>query len=244
MKSCVMPYLSALSATVLGMAIAEASPSAVFQQLKAQDQQLLDAIAPGDRSVWDKVLAPEAAYVDENGAILGRAEFLASLRPLPAGTSGHISIVDYKLQLDGDVALVIHRDDEREMYHGVALRATYLTTETWLRRNGGWSLTLVHTYVVAVDPPALALPKATLGEYVGRYRMNDLIYEVRLDGSRLVGGLAGSTQRPLLAEAPDVFFHAGQPRSRRIFQRNADHTIVSFVDRREGEDLVFVRLPN
>jgi hypothetical protein len=102
----------------------------------------------------------------------------------------------------------------------------------------------VHTYVVAVDPPALALPKATLGEYVGRYRMNDLIYEVRLDGSRLVGGLAGSTQRPLLAEAPDVFFHAGQPRSRRIFQRNADHTIVSFVDRREGEDLVFVRLPN
>jgi hypothetical protein len=34
-----------------------------------------------------------------------------------------------------------------------------------------------------------------------------------------------------------VFFAAGQPRTRRIFVRDAAGRIVGFVDRREGEDV-------
>jgi hypothetical protein len=36
-----------------------------------------------------------------------------------------------------------------------------------------------------------------------------------------------------------VFFVAGQPRTRKIFQRDAAGKITGFVDRREGIDLVW-----
>ena len=47
--------------------------------LRAKDQALLDAIAPGDRKVWDEALSADAVYVDENGVIMDRTEFLKEL---------------------------------------------------------------------------------------------------------------------------------------------------------------------
>lgn len=49
-------------------------------------------------------------------------------------------------------------------------------------------------------------------------------------------GRKAVTQTP---EAMDVFFEAGQPRSRRIFQRDAKGNITGFADRREGIDIVW-----
>lgn len=58
--------------------------------LRAKDQALLDAIAPGDRKVWEDALATDAVYVDENGVVMDRAAFLKQLEPLPAGASGNL----------------------------------------------------------------------------------------------------------------------------------------------------------
>jgi hypothetical protein len=212
--------------------------------LRSKDQALLDAIAPGDRALWDAELAPDAVYVDENGVVMDRARFLAELRPLPRFASGHIRIVDYQLRRSGDVALVIHRDDEREIYHGVRLHADYLMSETWVLRRGAWRLALVHAYVVAKDPPAITLPTSLLGAYVGRYRLRDGVsYEIRHQGDHLAVSRDGKTAQPLLAESTDVFFVPGQPRSRKIFLRGPDGRVVRMIDRREGEDLDYRRLP-
>lgn len=222
--------------------LAAAPANTLKDELRAKDQALLDAIAPGDTATWDKALTPDAVYVDENGTIMDRAAFLKALQPLPPEASGHINIVEYSLRQDGDTALVIHKDDEREIYNGVPLHADYLMTETWLRRGGAWRLSLVHAYVVAVDPPAITLPAAKLEDYVGRYRLAPgVTYVVSREGDHLVGGTEGKARHPLLAEAPDLFFISGQPRSRKIFRRGPDNTVVDLVDRREGEDLVFVR---
>jgi ketosteroid isomerase-like protein len=234
-------------ALVLALAAAAAQPAAdraLAAELRARDQALLEAIAPGDRKLWDKALAPDALYVDENGEIMDRAAYLKALTPLPKGASGHITIVDYRLTRSGDTALVIHRDDEREDFHGVKLHADYLMTETWLRRAGEWRLAMVHVYVVAVDPPAIAIAPAVLDGYVGRYRAgNDLAYIVRRDGDHLVGGREGSPAKPLRVEAADVLFTPGQPRIRRLFQRDRAGRVTGFIDRREGEDLVWTRAP-
>jgi hypothetical protein len=228
--------------TILLSLLAATPASALKDELRAKDQALLDAIAPGDKAMWDKALAPDAVYVDENGAILDRAAFLKALLPLPPEASGHISIVDYSLRQDGDTALVIHKDDEREIYNGIPLHADYLMSETWLRRGGTWRLSLVHAYVVAVDPPAITLPPAAADAYVGRYRLAPgVTYVIVREGGHLVGGTEGKAKHPLLAEAPDLFFIAGQPRSRKIFRRGPDNKVVDFIDRREGEDLIFVR---
>jgi len=42
------------------------------------------------------------------------------------------------------------------------------------------------------------------------------------------------TYRP---EVLDVFFAPGQPRTRRIFQRDGSGLVTGFADRREGEDV-------
>jgi ketosteroid isomerase-like protein len=215
----------------------------VSQELYSRDQALLDAFAPGDVKVWDQALAANAVYVDENGQVMTRAEFLAQLQPLPKGASGTITISKYSASVSGDVATVVHTDDETEDYHGQHLAAQYLTTETWQLQQGAWKLLQVHAYAVLHEPKPIALPAAELDAYVGRYSAApDLIYTIQREGDHLVGGREGRTPAPLLAEAPEVFFVSGQLRVRKIFQRDERGKVAGFVDRREGEDLVWKRI--
>lgn len=208
--------------------------------LRAKDQALLDAFAPGDRKVWEQALASDAVYVDENGAIMDRAEFLKQLEPLPAGADGTIEIVSYSATIDGDLATVIHTDDEHENYHGQMLHAWYLTTETWRREGGEWKLHLAHTYAVLKDPPTITLPAAEMQQYAGRYTGgDDLVYVIQWDGKQLTGGREGRKLEPLTVEMRDVLFVPGQPRIRKIFQRDERGKITGFVDRRESWDLVW-----
>jgi hypothetical protein len=210
--------------------------------LRAKDQSLLDAIAPGDRKVWDAALAADAVYVDENGTVIDRADFLKQLDPLPPGASGDIRIASYSAHISGDLATVIHTDDEHENYHGQMLTAHYLTTEAWRRESGEWKLHMVHTYAILKDPPAITLPAKDLQDYAGRYSGGaDLAYIIQWDGKQLVGGRLGRSMTRLQVEIHDVLFVAGQPRTRKIFQRDADGKITGFVDRREGEDLAWRR---
>jgi hypothetical protein len=235
--------LSALLVTAaLQSASADPNLASAQKQLRADDQALLDAIAPGDKTVWERLLAQDAIYVDENGAIMNRTQFLAALKPLPAGSSGHISIVDYQAKIHGRVALVVHKDDERENYHGIPLQAGYLMTETWIKEGADWRLALVHVYVVAKDPPAIKTAPNLLAEYEGRYRAApDLAYVIRREGDHLIGERQGLPSVTFAQESADVFFVPGHPRDRKVFRRDAGNKIIDFVDRREGEDLVFVR---
>lgn len=218
------------------------APDQTTKLLRAKDQALLDAFVPGDVKVWDQALAADAVYVDENGAIMDRAEFLKQLKPLSAGASGVIQISSYSAQISGNVATVIHTDDEQENYHGQALQARYLTTETWLRDGGEWKLHLVHSYAVLKDPPTISLPADVLQQYAGRYSGgDDLVYLIHWDGKQLVGGRQGGTMTPLEVEVRDVLFVPGQPRIRKIFQRDEKGNVTGFVDRRESWDLVWRR---
>jgi ketosteroid isomerase-like protein len=231
-------------ALLAGLALAAAADAShtLESTLRARDQDLLNAIASGNRALWDATLTPDAVYVDENGTIFTREDYLKSLTPLPANISGHLDIVDYQLHREGDAVLVVHRDDEFEEYHGHSLEASYLMSETWVRRGGQWKLALVHAYVVAQDPPEITVPAATLDEYVGRYSAGpDLPWIIRREGEHLFGGRDGKT--PLKVEAPDVLFVPGQPRERRFFQRSADGKVTGFIWRREGENILWNRTP-
>jgi hypothetical protein len=117
-------------------------------------------------------------------------------------------------------------------------------TETWRRQSGEWKLHLVYAYAILKDPPAITLPEEDLQQYAGRYSGgSDLIYVIQWDGQQLLGGRQGRKLAPLQAEIRDVLFVPGQPRTRKIFQRDANGKITGFVDRREGQDLVWKRDP-
>jgi hypothetical protein len=57
----------------------------------------------------------------------------------------------------------------------------------------------------------------------------------------LIAERSGRPPATYLPEVRDVFFVAGQPRSRRIFNRDAAGAVVGFVDRREGEDVRWLK---
>ena len=69
----------------------------------------------------------------------------------------------------------------------------------------------------------------------------DLVYVIKWDGQQLVGGRKGGSMKPLEVEVRDVLFVPGQPRIRKIFQRDGKGKITGFVDRRESWDLVWKR---
>lgn len=231
-------------AVLLALQLSPQTPDQITQLLRAKDQAMLDAIAVGNRKVWDEALAPDAVYVDENGTIIGRSEFLKQMEPLPDGVSGTLQIAEYSARVSGDLATVIHTDAEEENYHGQVLHARYLTTETWQHQSGEWKLHLVHTYAVLQDPPAITLPVDVMQQYSGRYSGGpELVYLIQWDGKQLVGGRQGAPMKPLKFEVRDVLFAPGQPRIRKIFQRDAKGNITGFVDRRESWDLVWRREP-
>jgi hypothetical protein len=93
------------------------------------------------------------------------------------------------------------------------------------------------------DPPALILPTNQLAQYVGTYQLKDSepTYRLKLMNGQLVGTRNGRKPAPWTAEAPDVFFIAGDPRIRKIFQRDGSGKITGFVERRESWDIVWAK---
>jgi len=225
------------------MASAAAPAADVTQELRARDQALLDAIAPGNVKLWDAALAANFVYVDENGVVMSRADFLKQLTPLPPGASGMLAIASYSVELSGDVATVVHKDDEHENYHGQSLFAQYLQTETWQKQEGNWKLLQVHCYTVLQEPKSISLEPGELDAYVGRYSAApDVNYAIRREGNHLLGQREGRPAATLHAEVRDVFFVSGQLRIRKIFERDASGKVTGFIDRREGQDLVWKRV--
>ena len=210
--------------------------------LRAQTQALLDAVTAGDARLWDRYLDPQIVYVSEAGEVQTKAQLLDEVKPLPAGISGKIELGRFEVRQLGDTAVVLHVDEESEDYFGHLLHAQYLNTATWRFGAGGWKLIAQQVYASLLDPPAITLPEGQLDDYVGTYQLTDQIsYTIRKEADQLVGQRDGRPPQPLRVEARDVLFVPGQPRSRKIFLRDAAGQVTRFADRREARDVVWTR---
>lgn len=225
-------------AAVMAAPLAFAESKSVESELRQLTQANLDAIAPGDVSVWRRTLHPDFLHIDEEGKVRNKSEFLAVLTPLPAGLTGTLEIADFRVVLVGNTAIATHEDEEHLDYFGQMLESRWRTTDTWVRTPDGWRLAAEQVLALQVDPPAISMRHTALCEYNGTYALTEQISgDVTCTDEGLQfkrGNRAAVLYRP---EATDVFFVPGQPRIRRIFQRNEQGRIVGFVDRREGHDI-------
>ncbi|WP_420242827.1 DUF4440 domain-containing protein [Roseiterribacter gracilis] len=196
-------------------------------------------IAP---AVWTRLLDDDAIYTDENGKRFSKNEMVATIKPLPTGVTGNLGPVDLRVRRHGDSAVVTYDIDEHEDYHGARLHALYRVTDSWVRRKQGWRLVAGQVLAVPHDPPAVTLPATQLDDYVGSYALGGTErYVITRDGDGIAGSRNGGAAKKIACELRDVFFTPGSPRSRKIFQRDANGRVTGFVDRREGEDVVWVR---
>jgi hypothetical protein len=64
------------------------APGEVEALLARQTQELVRAVDAGDARVWDRYLAPDMTYADENGGVKTKAQLVDEVKPLPQGISG------------------------------------------------------------------------------------------------------------------------------------------------------------
>jgi ketosteroid isomerase-like protein len=236
-----------LLAAVLALAAAAAHADAVSTDatLKKITQEMADALAPGDRAVWERYTDPSLLFVTEDNLVKTRTQFLADLAPLPAGYSGQIAIVEFQSKDYGAFAVTTYIQDEHENVEGHELHAHYRTTDTWRRTPAGWRLAASETFSVPIDPPAGTASADALASFEGRYRLSAKTAEtIRRDGDHLVVEREGRAPQILVVASGDVFFTPGRPRTMRVFQRDSAGRVIGFADRREGVDLVWTKQIN
>jgi hypothetical protein len=237
-----MRRLAFLAMAFSAMAAQAASADDLAAQLQAITQEMSDAIAAGDKAVWDKYLDPDALYVDENNVVMTKTRYLEELKPLPPGYSGTIRVVEYRVQpypvTAPTTAVATYVQDETENVQGHLLHNRYRETDVWRKTAEGWRMIASQVLAIPKDPPETKLTPAELAEYAGVYILSEATRDtIRASDGALSAERTGRAPRILKAEVRDVFFTPGRPRERRIFTRNAAGTITGFVDRREGEDL-------
>jgi Domain of unknown function (DUF4440) len=232
-----------VSVSAPGRAAAKAeAPTAVAAQLRRSTQTLLDAIAPGDVAVWDRLLDENAIQVDENDVVRNKTQMLAALKPLSPGLTGHLTIDDFRVVQKGDTAVVTHEDDEYLDYHGQIIRSRFRMTDTWIHSSADWKLLASQVLAVLQDPPVRKLDAKVLCSYSGTYELTaDIKGTIRCENDELIFERPTRPARRFRSELPDVFFEPGEPRTRRIFVRDPQGRITGFVDRREARDIAWQR---
>jgi hypothetical protein len=232
---------------IIVLAVSALSATSAFADdrslITTQMQEMADALVPGDAAVWDKYLDANVIYAEEDDTYKGKAEAIKELKPLPKGLGGTIKIELLSYHEEGDVAVALFRQNETEHYFAQTIYAKYLASTTWKRREAGWKLIAAQTLAERTDPPAITLPASRLEQYVGTYQLKDSEPRLTLElmDGKLIGARSGHKPAPWNAEASDVFFIAGDPRIRKIFQHDASGKVTGFVERRESWDIVWVK---
>jgi hypothetical protein len=220
-----------------------AQPSDIPALLQRQTQEMMDAIAAGDRGPWTRYLHDDIVYTAEDGSTKSKAQLLDEIRPLPKEIWGKLRVTGFRVVLHGPTAITSYVSEEDEGYFGQTIHARYRSTDTWIETAAGWRLLAAQVLALRDDPPALTLAAGKLDEYAGVYALTqDVTYTIRRAGDGLTGQRTGRKPEALKVELPDCLFVPGQPRLRKIFQRDATGRIKGFVERRETWDLAWHRL--
>jgi ketosteroid isomerase-like protein len=207
--------LSAALSCLLAAGTAAAKAPKIPDQawFQKNTQALFDALAPGDKKVWQKAFADDAIISDEDGKVHTKAELLKDFGPLPPGSSGSMQVEDLKVQDLGGTAAVVHYIiDEQEDVQGQKLHTKYTTTDVYRSQLGGWKIVASHVTVVPRDLDPVPVDRTNWPTLVGEYRASPDAksgYHVYLREGSLFGGRDEQSATALIPLSPLVYFQAG-----------------------------------
>jgi hypothetical protein len=233
--SCAILSLPSGNAHAEGAAI-------TLTDLRQRTQQLMDAIAPGDKKPWQRAIAEDAIIVDETGRRMDKRSFLETITGLPAGYGGSIKIAEVNARFAPRTAVLSYDTNESETIFGTELHARYHYTDTWLYRNERWQIVASQALRYYEDPASIQLTASQLDDYVGSYQMAPgQVITITRQGAQLYVQRESGAPYELQAECRDLFFRPGVE-GRRLFHRDASGRVDSMVSRRNNEDVLWRRL--
>jgi hypothetical protein len=224
---------------------ADEAPAPLRTEIIALTQQLMDAVGEGKADVWQRVLVDDALITDEYGRIQNKAEAVESIHPFPEGLSGSIEIRDPKVRVYGDTAVIDFEDYERETVFGQKLVVRYISSATYVRREGAWKLAGMLDVTLPTQPPMLSVCDVPLADYPGTYRYGpDRAFIVERVGDKVV--FRTRAGRPTIALDPiarDVFMGGDDEKNLLIFRRDDAGHVTELIERRKFNDLHLKRDP-
>lgn len=210
-------------------------------ELVRRTQELVDAVAGGDRRPWKAYFADDCLFFDENGNNMNKEALVAGIVPLPAGYSGNIKVENVKSHIEGSVAILSYDLDETEIAYGQEMKARYHETDTWMRRGADWQIVAGQVLRYYEDPAPGVSDVKKYPEYVGTYEAapGKTVTVSLLDG-HLFFQRGERTKQELIPEAEGIFFRKGVE-GRTLFRRGTDGKVEALIDRRNNEDIVWSR---
>jgi ketosteroid isomerase-like protein len=208
--------------------------------IEHQSKEFSDASASGDAQTLEKYLDDAVVFMNEGGEIATKHDIVTGTTPPPAGVHNTLVQTDFTIHIEGDVAVTSFTDNGTFNAYGQTYHGRFRSIEVWRRKQGHWLMISSQTLAASDDPPARQLPAAELDQYVGAYSAGPglAVKITRDDGAGLVSVTNDGKPAALRVEVRDVLFTPGQPRLRRVFERDAAGKITGFVSRREGRDVL------
>lgn len=225
-------------------ATSETPNSDVVEQLKQATQELLDAIAPGKKEVWEKYLSEGSIYADEEGNVKTKEELLKEFTPLPKGYIGSIKMGEPKVLIQANVIALSHRDREDLELYGQKIVTYFHSTDTWAKqKDGQWRIIATQTMAIPNERKPMAINPQKLDSYVGQYQLSpEVTYTITREADKLFGQRTGRSRDELLPLCVDIFYRKGVWRGEKVFERDAQGNVVKMLDRRENNDLVWKKV--
>src|SRR5580658_2930877 len=99
--ACVMAamMLSAVNCSRSGTTITQ-------DELVRRTQEIMDAVAKGDRKPFEKYFAADSMVFDEKGRSMDKKAFVEDQSPMPPGYSGEIKVIKPQSRILGDTAVL------------------------------------------------------------------------------------------------------------------------------------------
>ncbi len=221
----------------------KASDAATEQELTRIVQQLMDALAVGDKAVWEKYVADDLIYTDENWKVMTKKEIVDSMAPLPKGYSGSIRVTNVQSRINGDAAVLSWRAMEEENVLGQKLSPTYLVTDTYFRRNGQWQLVATQITVKPSERKTATVKPEVYQSLAGQYELApEVIYTITVEGGKLMAQRTGREKQEWVPADVNTYFTKGTVRGEKYFVRDESGRVTEMLDRRENNDLVWKKI--
>jgi hypothetical protein len=221
---------------------ANTAPNDAPQWFQKSEQSLMDAVASGDKAVWDRILDPSCILTSEEGAGDGQRAVSGGPTAASERLTGGIAVKKLAVQEFPSFAVVRFVADEWERVFGQRLTTKYRVTDTFRRDGDEWKMVASHVAVVTQDPPAQSVSKAAWPALVGTYQLmpDGWTFTVELRDGALYGGRDPKKLRPFIPLTPDAFVLSGSLGEWMfVLENGAAKRIVSF---RKFEPLIWTRV--